>query len=93
MLKTLALSLLAVLPLAPVAAADLDVDVNTCEKYTICPIVVVQPPTRTCVGLGFGLQGVAACETSSYPDGTCVRVIYGFNEEKLCTTLSVSELP
>lgn len=86
MLRAIVLSLLALSATAPLASAAQDlVDVNVCEKYYVCPILVAQPdPLRVCAGLGLGLQGVAACAYERQDGATCARVIYGFNHEDSC---------
>lgn len=57
---------------------------NTCSKYGVCPIVVVEDD-RQCVGYAFGLQGVYACNE---PD--CARVVVGVQGWRHCHHLTLA---
>jgi len=85
MLRAIVLSLLALATALPAASAV--ADVNTCERYYICPFVVVQPdPARVCAGLGLGLQGVGACAYERADGALCARVVFGFDDTDTCNT-------
>jgi hypothetical protein len=77
LLGTLLLLLLASVPMAA-AKPDIPVGVNDCDGNNVCVIVWQEP---LCAGVGFGLQGVAACADATT---LCATLIVGFNRESVC---------
>lgn len=88
MLRILVLSLLALTAATTPALATgdlVDVAVDPCEKYYVCPIVRAEPsPLLVCAGLGLGLQGAVVCAYQTQAGATCVRVVIGFHVRDTC---------
>lgn len=92
MWKAFTLGLLLAATLVPsLSAASTDlcgqlVCVNGCDGGNIC-VVATQSGNWVCAGVGFGLQGVAACAD---PVDRCLLVSEGIDRTSVCipTTLS-----
>lgn len=88
MLKALLLSTILLATLVPVATAARDlcdiVCLSECDGGNVCVIARTSP--AVCVGVGFGLQGVAGCVD---PANGCVTVQYGFNRIPVCSYISL----